>query len=89
MIIENNIKNHKTGFCKNYGGFLLICGTRFISIFLCFSENPEIRPNNMVGGFVFGDKLIKILLDPDHLGPIEAKSRKIWHLRIFSYLAQI
>ena len=31
---------------------------------------------------MFGDEVIKILLDPDHLGIIEVKSNKIWHFRI-------
>ena len=38
----------------------------------------------MVGGFAFGAEVIKILLDLDHLGPIEDKRRKIYWFRIFS-----
>ena len=87
--IENIIRIHKTVFGRNYRGFLHISGTHFIGVFLCFCENPENGPNNMVGGFVFGDEVIKILLDPDHLGHIEPKSSKIGGLRIFSPLAQI
>ena len=89
LYIENITKNHKTVFGRNYRGFFHISGTRFIGIFLLFCENPENGPNNMVGGFVFGDEVIKILLDPDHLGHIEPKSSKIGGLRIFSPLAQI
>ena len=89
LYIENITKNHTTVFSRNYRGFLHISGTRFIGVFLCFCENPENGPNNMVGGFVFGDEVIKILLDPDHLGHIEPKSSKIGGLRIFSPLAQI
>ena len=51
LYIENITKNHKTVFGRNYRGFLHISGTRFISVFLCFCENPENGPNNMVGGF--------------------------------------
>ena len=49
--------NHKTVLGRICRGILHISGTRFIGFFLCFSENPEIDPINMVVTIVEAGKI--------------------------------
>ena len=56
---------------------------------IVFFKNPKFSLSIWWVHLVFGAEVIKILLDPDHLGHIEGKSRKIWWLRFFTPLAHV
>ena len=61
---------------------------RFIRLSYCFFKNPKFALSIWWEDLVFGAEVIKILLDPDHLGHVESKSRKFGVFDFFP-LAQI